>query len=219
MDLSNVTFASADERSLKHTRVINNKNILHCYHNNRGYCSFRDHCKYRHFKEICSMAVCRERECNKRHPVICRYRDDCKFYKTKSCAFKHINIETNKASKGFENKVEIFVKEIESLNSEIIQLRSDIDYKDKELHKSELEVQELTVNLTLLHKNKNSEKDIMEENDDLIKQVEMLKKENIALKMKLAKKDQIDDEKNALQLEEKYDTKITKEIYYEYASI
>ena len=174
MDYSNVTFASDDERSLKHTRVF-----------------------------------------NKRHPVICRYRDDCKFYKTNSCAFKHINMETNKASKDFENKVEVFAKEIESLNSEIMELRSDINYKKKELHKSKLEVQELTEKLALLHKNKNSEKDIMEENDDLIKQVEMLKKENIALKMKLAKKIPIDDEKNALQLEEKDDTKITKEIFCE----
>ena len=215
MDFPNVTFACEDEISLKHTKVFHNKNMFQCYHNNRGYCSFGDQCKYRHFKDICSRTVCRERECNKRHPVICRYRDDCKFYKTNSCAFKHINMETNKASKDFETNIEVFAKEIESLKSEILELTSDINYKKNELQKSKLEVHELTVKLTLLNKNKDSEKDIMEEKNDLIKEVEMLKKENIALKMKYAKKDQIDDEKNAVQLERKDDTKITEKIFCE----
>ena len=93
-----------------------------------------------------------------------------------------------------------------------MELTRDINYKKNELHKSKLEVHELTVKLTLLNKNKDSEKDIMEEKNDLIKEVEMLKKENIALKMKLAKKDQIDDEKNAIQLEKKDDKKITQKI-------
>ena len=124
-------------------------------------------------------------------------------------------METNKASKDFETNIEVFAKEIESLKSEILELTSDINYKKNELQKSKLEVHELTVKLTLLNKNKDSEKDIMEEKNDLLKEVEILKKENITLKMRLAKKDQIDDEKNAIQVEKKDDTKITEKIFCE----
>ena len=205
MDFLDVTFAGDDERSLKHTKVFHNKNIFHCYHNNRGYCSFRDQCKYKHFKDICSRTVCRERECEKRHPVICRYRDGCKFYKRNNCAFKHISMETNVASEDFENKVKALTKEIESLSSEIIDLKNDIKNKEIELHKSKLEVHELTIKHTVLE----SKKDIIKENDDLKKQLEMIKNENIALKIKLVQKDQIEDEKIITQLGEKDGTKMT----------
>ena len=120
MDFNNVTFACEDESYLRHTKVFNNKNLFQCYHNNRGYCTFRDKCRYKHFKEICSKTICREQECEKRHPVICRYRDDCKFNRTNNCAFKHINTEKNVASLDFENKLESFSEEIESLKREIV---------------------------------------------------------------------------------------------------
>ena len=44
-------------------------------------------------------------------------------------------------------------------------LKNDINNKEKELHKSKLEIRELTVKLTLLNENQQFEKDIMEEND------------------------------------------------------
>ena len=123
------------------------------------------------------------------------------------CAFKHTSIKTNVVSTDFENHV----KEIESLNIEIMELKNDIKNKEKQLHKSKMEIQELTVKLTLLPQNQQSEKDIMEENDVLKKEVEMLKKENIALKIKLVQNDQTDDE-NTIQLEEKDDTKALMKI-------
>ena len=52
MEFNNVTFACDDEGSLKHTKVFNNKNLFQCYHHNRGYCTFRDKCRYKHFKDI-----------------------------------------------------------------------------------------------------------------------------------------------------------------------
>ena len=51
----------------------------------------------------------------------------------------------------------------------------------------------------------------MEENDVLKKEVEILKKVNIALKIKLVKMDQIDDDKT-VQLEKKDDMMLTKKI-------
>ena len=108
MEFNNVTFACDDEGYLKHTKVFNNKNLFQCYHTNRG------------FKEICSETICREEEWDKRHPVICRYRDDCKFTSTDKDAFKHIDTEKKVASLDFESKMESFSEEIESLKREIV---------------------------------------------------------------------------------------------------
>ena len=149
MNYNNGSFAYDDGSSLKHTKVFQNKNLFHCYHNNRGYCSFRDNCKYRHFKEICSQTVCRERECYKRHPVMCRYKDDCKFNKTKNCAFKHEENKTEDVDTNLENKLDLFAKEIESLNNDIMNLKSDLSNKEKELYKNKIEVQELNRKLAL----------------------------------------------------------------------
>ena len=167
MNCSKVTFACDDESSLKHTKVFQNKNLFHCYHNNRGNCSFRDSCKYKHFKEICSKTVCREIECYKRHPVICQYKDDCKFNKTDNCSFKHKEIKTDDAGNDLENKLNLFAKEIESLDSEIMNLKSDISNKEKELDKNRIERQELNKKLALLTNKQLLEKDIMKENTDL----------------------------------------------------
>ena len=112
---------------------------------------------------------------------------------------------TNVASTDFEDKV----KEIECLNNEIMDLKNYINNKEKELHKSKMEIQELTVKLTLLNKNQQFKNDIMKKNDALKKEVEILKKENFALKIKLAQKDQIDNEKT-MQPGEIDDTTITK---------
>ena len=149
MNYSHVTFAYDDGSSLNHTKVFQNKNLFHCYHNNRGYCSFRDSCKYKHFKEICSQTVCRERECYKRHPVLCRYKDDCKFNRTNSCAFKHKEIKTDNVGNDIEKKLNLFAKEIESLNGEIIKLKSDISNKEKELNKNRIEIMELNTKLAI----------------------------------------------------------------------
>ena len=125
MDYHNVTFAYDDESSLKHTKVFLNKNLIHCYHNNRGYCSFRDRCRYQHFSEICDKNICREKECRKRHPVICRYKDDCKFFKSKNCAFKHS--DTKRDYEDFQSKIKNFTDDIELLKSRIKDLKTNID--------------------------------------------------------------------------------------------
>ena len=137
MEFNNVTFACDDEGSLKHTKVFNNKNLFQCYHHNRGYCTFRDKCRYKHFRDICGKTICREQECDKRHPVICRYRDDCKFNKINKCAFKHINTKINVASLDFENKMN---EEIESLKREIVALKNVMDSKEEELLKNKMEI-------------------------------------------------------------------------------
>ena len=133
MDIPNVTFAYDDEQQeniLKHTKLFINRNLFHCYHNNRGYCSFGEKCKYQHFQEVCSKTLCRESECKKRHPVICRYKDDCKFNKMNSCAFKHITAKNNRFSANLEEQIKTATDEITSLKSEIIALRNEIKKMD-----------------------------------------------------------------------------------------
>ena len=206
MDFSHVTFASEYEQEsiLKHTKVFQNKNLFHCYHNNRGYCSFRDQCRYRHFKDICSKNVCRERECEKRHPVMCRFKEECKFNKANICAFKHPEMKTTVVSKDLELKMEKYVEEVESLIREIIDLKNDIDIKEKELLKSKMEFQESNA------LKQQSENDIIKENEDLKKRVDILEKENTALKIKLVEEDQINNVNSLAQPKDKDNMKMRR---------
>ena len=183
MDSHNVTFACDDESSLKLTKVFLNKNLIHCYHNNRGYCSFRDKCRYQHFSDICDKNICREKECRKRHPVICRYKDECKFFKTKNCAFKHQNTKRDVASENFQRKIKIFTDDIELLKSEIKDLKMNINTKEKELAESRIEIQQLKLKLTL-KPNKQQEEDLRNENNELKKQIDILENKNKALEIK-----------------------------------
>ena len=205
MEFSNVTFASDDGRTLKHTKVFLNKNLFHCYHNNRGYCSFRDSCRYQHYKEICSQTICREKECPKRHPVVCRYKDECKFNRTNNCAFKHTVIQKSETNKDFENKMKMFASEIESLKREIKDLKDDVQIKEKELLESKMEIQKLNLKLIPQPSNQLFEQDVMKENINLKKEVDILKNQNEALKIKIDQKDQ----NEVIQMEEK-DNMVTK---------
>ena len=142
MEATNFTFGCDDEIFLNHTKVFLNKKVFQCYHHNRGYCSFGDKCRYQHFSEVCDKNICREKECEKRHPVICRYKDDCKFFKFNNCAFKHIDIKRDVASKDLEDKIRSFTDDIKRLEREITALKNDISIKEKELLESSVEIKQ-----------------------------------------------------------------------------
>ena len=192
MDIPNVTLAYDDVKEecvLNHTKLFVNRNLLQCYHNNRGYCSFGEKCKYQHFQEVCSKTLCRDSECKKRHPVICRYNDDCKFNKMNSCAFKHITAKNSRVSEKLEEQIKTATDEITSLKSEITALRNEIKRKEKELSKRSYENEQLREKLTLKQNYPDAEKDMRKENIDLKKQIEVLVKENIELKKQIEQKD------------------------------
>ena len=65
------------------------KNSFQCYHNNRGYCKFQEECRFQHFKEVCQKRLCKDIECEKRHPKPCRNGLYCKFNKVNNCYFRH----------------------------------------------------------------------------------------------------------------------------------
>ena len=190
MDINHVTFAS--ESMLKHTNVFLNKNLFQCYHNNRGYCSFREKCRYQHFKDICSKTIGREKHCEKSHPVVCRYKEECKFYKAGYCAFKHEGLKKDvaKSGKDLEIELKLCADEIKSLKREIKELKNYVKIKEEKLKESKMEIENLKTNLTHSPKpsDQNLEKDTIKENNDLKQQIDILENENKALKMKLSEK-------------------------------
>ena len=142
--------------------MIDNRhtNSFKCKYHNSGYCKFGDHCRKRHYKQICQKFNCRN-DCQARHPVLCKYGQNCKFSKKGICAYKHTTAINN-----LENKYKVFrsqnkdiknseQKEEKALFEEINKLKSEI--KDlKRLLKDKVEV------IDVLRK-QNKEKDVMQE--------------------------------------------------------
>ena len=144
MDTSHVTLASNDD-DLMLTKVFSNRNQLHCYHNNRGFCSFRDKCRYQHYKQVCPNRICREPECKNRHPVLCKYKEHCKFDKRSICAFKHVPLTND------DGDMKAMVVEIKNLKDEIAKLKMSVESKETKLAEysnKELELSKLLSDTT-----------------------------------------------------------------------
>ena len=188
MDMYHVTLAIDDKTNKNQTQIFLNRNLFQCYHNNRGYCSFKDKCRYQHYLETCSKTVCRDKECKKRHPVHCRYKDDCKFNKTNRCAFKHVNqsSEIAVASSDLKNEYKMVNEEIINLKHEITDLKRKIDMKEKELSKSKTEIEQLKKELTQKQQFTEFDKELIKDNDTkIVENVE----EDIDFQIQLTQKD------------------------------
>ena len=49
---------------LMHTKEgFEDINNFQCYHNNLGYCRFREKCRYQHYFDVCSKSICRDKRC------------------------------------------------------------------------------------------------------------------------------------------------------------
>ena len=88
---NNVTSVCDDgqQENAHKTIIFSNRSLHHCFYNNRGYCRFRETCRYQHFHDICLTTFCKDPRCENRHPVYCKYKEHCKFHKKGICAFKH----------------------------------------------------------------------------------------------------------------------------------
>ena len=82
------------------SKLTKKTRYFQCPHNNAGYCKFSDHCIYQHFYNICSKTVCKNYECQNRHPKTCRFGESCKF---KSKLVVLINMMTKKNQKEPKN--------------------------------------------------------------------------------------------------------------------
>ena len=80
-----------------------------CRYNKYGYCKFCDKCKFKHNNVKCVDENCDVFNCEKRHPVACKYFRNFQKCRFPNCAFNH-DIDTNEKKldeklKRLENKV------------------------------------------------------------------------------------------------------------------
>ena len=107
-----------------------NRNYFQCYHNNIGFCKFKEHCRYQHYKEICSKIFCKDKECKYRHPKTCKNGGECRFHKKKSCLYNHQMLKY----KDWDVKEKVQLeKDIKELEKEIVKLKKTNDEKEKQL--------------------------------------------------------------------------------------
>ena len=128
-----VTTPNFDKKNCIMTQAI-------CFKNKFGYCKFSDSCRYKHVTLVCEDGQCEIKNCEKRHPKICKYYRDyrrCKF--TVGCKYKH------------ENPNDKFDK----LQKELEIIRKNYPYNEKEnrYKKLEEELKLLKENWTLSKKN------------------------------------------------------------------
>ena len=157
---------------------LEDRNSYQCYHNNLGYCKFRQNCRYQHYHEVCPTTICKDKKCKFRHPKTCKHGNDCKFYRLKCCLYSHKIFNRNKDL----NDIEVIKleKEVEKLKLEIIKLKNDVFEKEKvikdnvELDKKLKDME--SVNSELLQDNKKKDIKIEEVNNKLdIKNAEIQK--------------------------------------------
>ena len=126
-----------------------NKNFFQCYHNNIGYCKYRERCMYHHYKDTCQKSVCRDIECKFRHPKTCKHGEKCKFLKNKCCFYSH-KIVISSTEDGLSKvkdaaKLENIVKDLEK---EVLYLKNLVQEKEKKLN----EIMDLEANIFDLKK-------------------------------------------------------------------
>ena len=125
-----------------------------CRFNKYGYCKFGDKCHFRHNNVICVTKKCSVFDCDKRHPVVCKYFMNFRRCKYPNCAFKHENVnEVNDSddkikmiesklngmlsaekNKNIEKKLEAFENnyesKIEALENQLKQMNKAVEERD-----------------------------------------------------------------------------------------
>ena len=90
---------------------------LVCKYHQTGYCKFGDHCPKYHNNIICKERVCRDRNCNERHPKSCKYFSFDGTCRYPQCAYAH------RKSNG-QSKVDLLETEVKELKNEINELNN-----------------------------------------------------------------------------------------------
>ena len=86
------------------------------------------------------------------------------------------------AYEDFQNKIKIFIDDIELQKSEIKDLKTNINTKEKELAESRIEIQQLKLKLTL-QPNNQQEEELKNKNNEFKKQIDIIENRNKALKI------------------------------------
>ena len=96
-----------------------------CKHYKYGFCKFQDYCQKEHVEGECNaLHACKSKDCNKRHPKVCkRFAIDkfCKF--GEECAYRHPQDKSEEVQKlSARNKLEI-----DKLKEEVKELKLEIE--------------------------------------------------------------------------------------------
>ena len=83
---------------------------VRCKYQNIGYCKYQNNCKYLHNSKICLKTQCKEKNCIKRHPKECRYKEKCK--KGTNCLYRHDKTSESKEMSLLKNLNKKLLKEI-----------------------------------------------------------------------------------------------------------
>ena len=120
-----------------------------CLYNKFGYCKYRETCKLRHVKELCSERDCEIDKCCRRHPRECRFYRDynrCKF--GEFCFFTHLVTQqkvvmSDVKAERIETKLKTLEKQNEEMSEKILKLMNNIDEKTFEVKNLEIKITNL----------------------------------------------------------------------------
>ena len=111
-----------------------------CKHFQTGFCKFGELCRKHHVKVICNKENCDSKDCNERHPKICRYFNSnqvCKFGIT--CSYLHVTLKekgdifqlTSKVNQ-LESLIKSMSQQIDKLiiELEVVKSKKEIDTND-----------------------------------------------------------------------------------------
>ena len=101
-----------------------------CRYNKYGFCKYGDKCHFRHENVVCVVKKCTVIDCDKRHPVTCKYYRNFKRCKYLYCAYKH-----EKESDVNENDERIEMIEVKLKSLEATNKLTNIDTLAKEIDK------------------------------------------------------------------------------------
>ena len=110
-----------------------------CRYHQNGFCKYRQQCQNKHVDELCQFKLsCPNKECEKRHPRLCRSFEEfrnCKFVK---CAYAHSQ------DCGNDNKINDLEKEVDDLKQHVKNLFELVHNENKsKIKKLEDEVRHL----------------------------------------------------------------------------
>ena len=92
-----------------------------------GHCKFQNDCKFMHPETSCNDISCRYKQCQKRNPKPCRYKDHCR--RQSLCVFLHKPVDFD---------VLALEDEIKSLKLIIESLKANLEDVTKELETTKL---------------------------------------------------------------------------------
>ena len=98
-----------------------------CSYFNVGYCKEKKECSKMHPNDDCE-EKCKEKTCLKIHRRLCRDKESCIFYKSKSCEFIHENITEEGPA-----QIDLLIKENNELKEEISKKNIQIESLSKDI--------------------------------------------------------------------------------------